>query len=142
VALKRYDEARAVLEDALRLGNKVWGVQHPQYGLLLHTRGELAAATGDLTAADAHLRHALDLYGQQKYAVYRPLANYELAQVSARLGRQDAALRFLEQALELGYQPDASAPTFVDDPQLASLRAHPRFKALASATPGPGGTRP
>ena len=130
-ALKRHDEARAVLERAIGLGEKVWGVNHPQYGLLLHTRGELAAAMGDLAGAEPDLLRALQAYDQREYATYRPLALYELAQVSARLGKTEAALGFLERALDQGYAPTGSAPPFVEDPQLASLRAHPRFEALA-----------
>jgi hypothetical protein len=33
------------------IGERVWGATHPQFGLLLHTRGELAAAMGDLELA-------------------------------------------------------------------------------------------
>jgi tetratricopeptide (TPR) repeat protein len=134
MALERYDEARSVLEEAIEIGGKVWGVNHPQYGLLLHTRGELAAAMGELEVAEAHLVRALRIYEQRGYAAYRPLALYQLAQVSARLGKTEPALDFLAQALEAGYQPQGSAPTFADDPQLSSLRAHPRFKVLVSST--------
>jgi tetratricopeptide (TPR) repeat protein len=135
MALKRYDEARSVLDRAIGVGERVWGADHPQFGLLLHTRGELAAATGELDLAEA----CLDRKG---YATYRPLALYELAQVSARLGRTEPAVDLLARALELGYAPEGSAPSVADDPQLASIRAHPRFRALASGgRPGAPGSR-
>ncbi len=135
IALERYDEARPVLDRAIAIGERVWGADHPQFGLLLHTRGELAAAEGDLKAAEAHLARALALYDRQGYAAYRPLALYELAQVSARLGKTEPALDFLARALEAGYEPQGSAPAFTSDPQLGALRAHPRFRALAAAHP-------
>ncbi len=135
MALKRYEQATTVIERALGIGEKAWGATHPQYGLLLHSRGELAVAMESLETAETYLTRALRLYDQHGYAVYTPLALYQLAQVSARLGKQEPALDCLERALELGYRPAASAPAFVADPQLASLRAHPRFKALASVTP-------
>jgi len=130
--LQRYDQSKIVLERAMALGEKIWGTDHPQYGMLLHTRGELAAAMGDLRLAEAHLLRALASYEQRGYAAYRPLALYELAQVSARLGKPDRALDFLAKALDVGYEPEGSAPAVKDDPQLASLRAHPRFRALLS----------
>jgi hypothetical protein len=49
-----------------------------------------------------------------------------------RLLKVEPALTHLAQALDLGYQSDGTA-TIEDDPQLASLRAHPRFRALLSA---------
>jgi non-specific serine/threonine protein kinase/serine/threonine-protein kinase len=137
IALKRYDEARGVLERAIALGEKVWGVTHPQFGLLLHTRGELAAARGDLKAAEADLLRALQSYDRREYANYRPLALYELAQVEARLGKTDPAIGHLERALATGYRPSGSAPPFSEDPKLASLRAHPRFEALAAGAGEP-----
>jgi tetratricopeptide (TPR) repeat protein len=134
ITLRRYDEARATLERALVLGERVWGTAHPQYAVLLHTRGELAAAGGDPRAAEADLLRALETYDRLGLHAFRPLALYELAQVSARLGKPERALDFLARALEAGYAPEGSAPPFTDDPQLAALRPHPRFKALASAT--------
>jgi tetratricopeptide (TPR) repeat protein len=142
MALQRYAEAKALLERALGMGEKVWGASHPQYGLLLHTRGELAAAMGDLELAEADLVRALETYDERGYAAFRPLALYELAQVSARLGKPEAAIGFLARALELGYEPRGSAPALADDPQLASLHAHPRFRALVSGRRGQGEKRP
>jgi len=132
MTIERYDEARSVLDRAIGIGERVWGVTHPQFGLLLHTRGEIALAMGDLDTAKAYLARALSLYDERAYVAHRPLVLYQLAQVSARLGKAEQALDFLARALKEGYAPQGEDPTFIDDPQLASLRAHPRFQALAS----------
>jgi hypothetical protein len=66
---------------------------------------------------------------------------YQLAQVSARLGKPEPALDHLARALEAGYRPAGSAHAVADDPQLASLRTHPRFVQLASGA-GPTQRRP
>ena len=141
MTLRRYDQSKAVLERAMVLGEKVWGTDHPQYAGLLQTRGELAAAMGDVRLAEAHLLRALASYQERGYGANRPMTLYELAQVSARLGKVQPALNFLAQALELGYRPAGSA-TVEDDPQLASLRADPRFRALLSAPRASAGKRP
>ena len=138
IALERYEEARPILERAIVIGESVWGADHPQFGLLLHTRGELAAGEGDLKTAEAYLIRALGLYDERAYIAYRPLVLYQLAQVSARLGKAETALDFLARALTEGYEPSGSEPAFTDDPALASLRAHPRFQALASVAQSTG----
>jgi hypothetical protein len=96
---------------------------------------------GDLRLAEAHLLRALASYEERGYGANRPATLYGLAQVSARLGKVEPALDFLAQALELGYRPDGAA-TVENDPQLASLRADPRFRALLSAPPARAGKRP
>lgn len=134
-ALKRYGQAEAVLERAIRLGEKVWGPTHPEFALVLHTRGELAQATGELKVAEAHLLRVLSVYDQSGYAKHRPLALYELAQVTARLGKREAAVDFLARAIQEGYEPEGSSPAVGDDPQLRSLRGHSVFERLASSVP-------
>ncbi len=141
MTLRRYDRSKVVLDRAMVLGEKIWGTKHPTYATLLHTRAELAAATGDLGLAEAHLRRALACYEEHGYAANRPLALYELAQVSARLGKVQPALDFLAQALELGYEPQGPA-AIEDDPHLAALHADPRFRALLSARRASAGKRP
>ena len=142
-ALKRFDQAQGVLERAMQLGQKVWGATHPEFALVVHTRGELAQAKGELKTAEAHLLRALAVYDQTGYASYRPLALYELAQVTARLEKQKAAVGFLARAIELGYKPQGASPAIRDDPQLRSLRCYAPFEALASGVPasGSGGAR-
>lgn len=134
-ALKRYDQAQAVLDRAMQLGQKIWGATHPEFALVVHSRGELAQAMGDLRSAEAHLLRALAVYDQTGYASYRPLALYELAQVTARLEKQKAAVGFLARAIELGYKPQGASPTIRDDPQLRSLRGYAPFEALVSGVP-------
>ena len=64
----------------------------------------------DLRLAEAHLLRAHASYEQRGYDAYRPLALYELAQISARLAKPDRALDFLAKALDAGYEPEGSAP--------------------------------
>lgn len=56
-----------------------------------------------------------------------PICRYNLACSLALLAQRDAAFEALEQALSLGYR-DAAA--LQEDPDLASLRADPRFQSL------------
>jgi tetratricopeptide (TPR) repeat protein len=134
--LGRHHEAQATMDRAVRLGEKVWGVEHPQYGVLLHTRGELAIGRGDMASAEADLMRALEIYDRKGEGTQRPVALYELAQVTASLGKREHALGFLERAFDLGYAPAGSASALTEDEHLASLRADPRFKKLEARVAG------
>lgn len=62
-----------------------------------------------------------------KKALVRQLASYNLACARARLGRSDAALEALEQALAAGYD---DLERLAKDPSLAALREEERFRNL------------
>jgi Flp pilus assembly protein TadD len=63
-----------------------------------------------------------------------PTAHYNLACSLALLSRAEAALDALERAVALGYR---DARHLLDDEDLASLRATPRFHALVASLRAP-----
>ena len=117
--------ARKVLEELLSLH----GPQDPDYGLHLHTYGELLLSTGELDGARRTLEQVVEIYGGQESARYLDLALYQLATVAVRQGRSDDALDSLAQAVAAG----RPAARLADDPELAPLRGDSRFEALVAA---------
>ena len=82
-------------------------------------------ALGRADEAAAHLARARELVPESDH--------YNRACLEALAGNAEAALRYLEKALAQvpGYRAWAAR-----DPDLASLREHPRFQALVAAATG------
>jgi tetratricopeptide (TPR) repeat protein len=131
-ALGRFDDARRLLDEALQLGARVLGTQSPRYGIFLHTRGEVELAAGNYSAAEPHLRRAMELYRLQPGHEFLPLVLYQLAEATAMQHMPDQAVAFLSEALRLGYKHNGVADGFIQDEKLSSLRALPGFVALTS----------
>ncbi len=129
----RLAEARPLLQRGIAIGERVWGPEHPSYGVIIHSLGELETADGELDQAERLLAQALGIYELQRGFEYLGLVLYQLAQVSARQVKHEQALDFLGRALEEGYEYEGGPDGFRDDPALLSLRDSPRFDALAAA---------
>lgn len=81
----------------------------------------------DFTAAGQYDRLAVCLELGVQVREDNPVGWYNLACARARLGREDAAMAALEQALELGFARD---DLLAEDPDIDSLRDRDDFKAL------------
>ena len=126
-ALKKFQEARNLLNEAIATGERVLGAAHPQLGAFVHSLGEVEFDDGRYEVAVVHFTRALSIYRRQTSHQFLPQLLYQLAQSTARLGRRDDALDFLEQALAAGHKPTLPP---ADDPHLAALRTIPRFQTL------------
>jgi serine/threonine-protein kinase len=113
MALGRTAEALAALERAAELS--------PDVPLFRAQLGQALAMTGDEAGARAILGE-LEALGKTQY-----VAAYYLAHVHTGLGERDAALEFLERALE---ERSGAIYGIKGSYLFASLRDHPRFQAL------------
>jgi Flp pilus assembly protein TadD len=121
VQSRRYAEGARVLERAIANG---WSTSLA-YGQL----GFAELSLGRHEAAVRHYEKAFEI-GIPPGRTTRGVAAYNLACGYARLSRKDDALRMLETAVNEGGGRDMAT-----DPDLESLRAEPRFQALAARAP-------
>lgn len=107
----------------------------------LHTADRLSGGSALTRAARARVLalhgardSALAIVGAlERAAERRYTPSYEIARVPAALGDADAALRWLDRAV----RERAHSAVFLQvDPQLAAVRADPRFAALVSRVEG------
>jgi len=93
---------------------------HPGSGLAAYNLGYAHLALGENAAATAAFERALELG-------YRCSATlYNLACAEARQDRKDRAFKYLDQAIEAGYD---SASQIRSDEDLDNLRGDPRYRA-------------
>ena len=86
------------------------------------------ALIGDRAAAETNLRNSLAVFARAPDAFDRSDAEYHAAKTYAYLGNHDAALRYLQAALQ---PPTRIVPAFVrSDARFADLRGDPRYQAL------------
>jgi tetratricopeptide (TPR) repeat protein len=133
--LARYDESVAELAGTTQALTRALGADHPttllartQYAVALTQGGNDADAERVLEAALPDLRRALGAGDSQTLD-----ALYNLACIAARRGNSDRALDHLEQAVADGF----ADPGMLEDPDLASLREHERFRAIADRVKPP-----
>jgi tetratricopeptide (TPR) repeat protein len=89
---------------------------------------QVLALLGDLERVQGHLDLARYHYGQLEFKEKDNAENaYHLACVEARAGNQDAALAWIEKALQRGY---SDYDKLQSDNQLAPLWNTPRFNYL------------
>lgn len=119
---KRYDEAASAFRgvtDADPGNAQAWAM----LGYSLHAAGKLEEALAIHEKAAA-------------FPATASMASYNAACALALLGRNDAAFEWLGRAFDAGY---TSLASIAQDPDLAGLRADPRFAAFA---PKPQGAKP
>ncbi|MFH1809043.1 MAG: tetratricopeptide repeat protein [Pseudomonadota bacterium] len=116
---KRWEQAEASLRKALELDPKL-AVTYLRLGFVyLETKQEaLAGAMFKKALAEA------DLESEQRV---RGIACFDLAKVEARAKKVDAALTYLDQAINEGF---TKLKLLDSDDDLAALRSTPRYKAL------------
>ncbi|SFP44520.1 Predicted ATPase [Amycolatopsis arida] len=86
-------------------------VVHPAFrAMLLGSRGQLAAAEGDLPTARAHLAEALDLAVNSRHAPTVAQVLVGVADSALRQGRPDDAARLLAASVAVRGAPDLSNP--------------------------------
>jgi adenylate cyclase len=94
---------------------------NPDDARALHLGAGSLIATGDTNRAIRWLERALEIDPTDSVVLYNTACNM------ATLGRTEKALGYLEKAIEYG---TVSAAWMHNDPDLDSLRDHPRFEAL------------
>jgi tetratricopeptide (TPR) repeat protein len=100
----------------------------PSYPQLHVNMGATYLQLNDLVRAEQHLGRAISETPELG------LAHYNMACLLARLGRSDAALKSLSVALDKGL--NGALALLRTDPDLASLRKHRAFSALAHRAAG------
>ena len=113
--------ARAAYLRAIELA-EAFRKDRPKDALLLARLGSFYASIGEPAKSLPLVRQAVALDPASSQVLYKAGEAYEL------LHHRDDALRFLGQALHAGY----SIEYVRREPELAALRADPRFSALAS----------
>jgi tetratricopeptide (TPR) repeat protein len=128
--LGRYDESATELAAATAALTRAVGADHPttllartQHATALAEGGHDAEAERLLEAALPDLRRALGASDSQTLGVL-----YNLACIAARRGDTDRALDRLEQAVADGF----ADPVMREDPDLAPLQGHERFRAIVA----------
>ena len=128
-AAGRAAEARRAYERAIELARAELRLNagHPAAHAFLATS---LARTGRVAEAEEPMRRALDAGGGD------PRVLLDAAAVAALGGRRDEAIALAGRAVAAGYCPAVVAAS----PDLAQLRADPRFRALVSAPQGAAGS--
>jgi DNA-binding winged helix-turn-helix (wHTH) protein/Tfp pilus assembly protein PilF len=121
VQLGRLDKARAIIEAYL--------TRHPddEGGSLTSVRALLLAKAGETREAEKAIARAIELgtdFGHFHHTAYNIAATY------AALPEPDEAVSWVEAAADDGFP---CYPCFEKDPNLDSLRGHPRFVNLMSS---------
>ncbi len=103
-AIGRYKEAEPLTREALKIGHKVLGMDHPDYAICLNNLANLLRSTGRDTEAELLYREALEIdrkalgTDDPDYAI--DLSN--LAGLLQATGRYDEAEPMFREALEIG----------------------------------------
>jgi non-specific serine/threonine protein kinase/serine/threonine-protein kinase len=126
-------EAEALFGDVIEKRKKVLGPEHPD---TIQAMADLAAVLGmekKYGQAEKVGREALEI-AQRVLGAKDPataILLYNLGAVAGVSGRADEAITLLNQAIDAGL-PQGAAENIERDPDLAPLRANPRFPALVA----------
>jgi len=115
----KQEEARKAYQNAIALAEK-FREEQPKDAMVVARLGSYYASIGDAAKSVPLLRQALALHPDDAQVLYKAAEGYEL------LHRRDEALKFMQQALRAGYSLDYIRR----EPELAALRADPRFSAM------------
>ena len=113
----RTGEARALADQLLG--------ENPKAPIPLAVKALMAAKSGETAAAEVFISRAVDAGSNANH--FHHVARL-LASAYALMGNTDASLQWLERA---AFEGLPVLPTFMNDPNLRSVRSDPRFKALA-----------
>jgi tetratricopeptide (TPR) repeat protein len=117
-----YDSARAMLQDTLAIDP-----DDPRFSIAL---GLALAGLGEREAAIRAAERAMELAPIGSDIVRATAFMGGAAEILAQVGDNDAALRLLEQLLEMPAGREASVPLLRVDPSFDPLRRDPRFQRL------------
>jgi tetratricopeptide (TPR) repeat protein len=124
----RFDEARQLLAEAIATGERVLGEKHPETAIYVHSLAEVEISAGNRAEAERLLQRAIAAYRLQRSYQFLPVALYQLAQVVASAGREEAA-GYLREAIAAGYQPPVPPS---EDPAFAPIKTTPAFQRAIS----------
>jgi serine/threonine protein kinase/tetratricopeptide (TPR) repeat protein len=119
-----FARSEAFYERALAIKEKTYGPETIGPAICLMNLAKVYAAWGQPDKADSFYRRSLEIY-EKVQSPDKARTPYAQATYWAVAGDKDAALKYLKRAIELGYKR-----AFFNDPDLASLRGNPEFKAL------------
>ena len=122
--LGRIEEARAAYHRGLAAAQKHL-LLHPDDTRALYFGANALSQVGDRERSLEWAQRALDLEGEE------PQVLYNIACVFALLGESDRAIDCLERSITHGW---GQRQWMEHDPDLASLREHPTFRALMLRT--------
>jgi tetratricopeptide (TPR) repeat protein len=104
-SLRRFDEAIATLEEALRLAAPDTGLgdlsRHVETLYVLHT---VYRDMGDLEGAEPHLARALEIAGEDRFRVQLPFPMSAMANLFLERGEIDRAIDMFRRGIELNRQ--------------------------------------
>ena len=127
----RFEEAERLLREALDINVRVYGKDHPQTLESMIGLGDILIKEGRYAEAEKCTRETIG----KAVRVLGPehpdtaLAVYNLACAEARMGRPDAALKHLRDAIDHGLAASFGLG-MANDPDLKSLHGDPRFSQL------------
>jgi eukaryotic-like serine/threonine-protein kinase len=124
----RYPEAEKQARETLEIELRVLGPSHPATLSSLEDVANVLSREGRYGEAEKVYRQAIEGASAKENPQYM-VANvwYNFAGGAAMTGHRDDAIKYLQQAVDLGYKgPD----WIVADPDLKSLHGDPRFDAL------------
>jgi eukaryotic-like serine/threonine-protein kinase len=124
----RYPEAEKQARETLEIELRVLGPSHPATLISLEDVANVLSREGRYAEAEKVYRQAIEGASAKENPQYM-VANvwYNFAGGAAMTGHRDDAIKYLQQAVDLGYKgPD----WIVADPDLKSLHGDPRFDAL------------
>jgi eukaryotic-like serine/threonine-protein kinase len=127
---RKYAAARLLYERALEKQEKKWGPRSGPVAVILVNLGRLNVAQGKFIEAESYFARSTAI--TQKIQGDTPRFFYSQACYRSLLKDQDKAIFFLKQAVARGFD---SKYKIAHDPDLASLRGDPEFKAILNSIP-------
>jgi non-specific serine/threonine protein kinase/serine/threonine-protein kinase len=131
---EHYAEAEKISREAYDIQLRILGPQHPDTLDSLRELGRALAYSHHYAEASKLFRNAID---QQGHAAARENpwgVWYDFACVAETANRPDDALRYLQQAINLGYK---NADGLMADDDLKELRPNPKFQQLVAGLKAP-----
>jgi non-specific serine/threonine protein kinase/serine/threonine-protein kinase len=129
-----YAEAQKISGEAYGIGLRTRGPQHPDTLDSLRELGKAMAYSHRYAEASKLFRDAIDQQGHAARGENPWWVWYDFACVAETANRPDDALRYLQQAIDLGYK---NAAGLMGDDDLKNLRPNPKFQQLIAGLNAP-----